>query len=70
MTRRHERPHDGELESAPVEQLIDEVRYLRHLIRQVGRSVRGLDPALMAAWKAEVKTARKESGHIDEPLEP
>lgn len=62
MTRRlhHERPHDGEIETAEPRLLAEEIRYLR-------RQVRGLDPALLEAWKAEVRTARKEIGYLDEP---
>lgn len=70
MTRHHARPDDGQLETASHGELAEEVRYLRHLVRSVGRSVRGLDPALLDAWKAEVKAARKEIGWIADPLEP
>lgn len=72
MTRRHhhERPHDGEIETAEPRLLAEEIRYLRHLIRSVGRQVRGLDPELLEAWKAEVRTARKEIGYLDEPGNP
>lgn len=69
----HERPHDGEIETAEPRLLAEEVRYLRHLIRSVGRQVRGLDPELLAAWKTEVKASRREIGYLDEadnPLDP
>lgn len=68
MTRQnHQRPGDTELEGTEVRVLIEELRYARHLIRSVGRSVRGLDPKLLEAWKAEVKAAKREIGYLDEP---
>jgi hypothetical protein len=70
MTRHHVRPDDVQLEMASHGELAEEVRYLRHLIRSVGRQVRGLDPVVLEAWKAEFKASRREIGWIADPVEP